>query len=364
MSSTIGKKIKISIFGESHGRGIGVVIDGLPAGEEIDMDELKEFMQRRAPGNSDLATKRKEGDIPEFLSGLYLDRTTGSPVCAMIRNSDQRSKDYSNLKDIPRPSHADYTSYLKYGGFADMRGGGHFSGRLTAPLCIAGGIAKQILARRGVYIGAHLSSIEKIEDEKWDAVNLSKEELLAPGKKELPVIDDEKGKEMRELILEMIKELDSVGGIIECAAIGIPGGLGNPIFEGLENRISQMIFGIPGVRGIEFGTGFEGTRMKGSDHNDPIQMGSEGAKTLTNHAGGINGGISNGMPLLFRAGMKPTASISREQDSISISENKNKKLIIKGRHDPCIAIRAVPVMEAALAIVILDEWAGEGNGFK
>ena len=364
MSSTIGKNIKISIFGESHGKGIGVVIDGLPAGESVDIEELKDFMKRRAPGTSDLATKRKEGDIPEILSGLYQDRTTGSPLAAMIRNSDQRSKDYSNLKDIPRPSHADYTSYLKYGGHADMRGGGHFSGRLTAPLCIAGGIAKQILAAKGIYIGAHLSSIEKIEDQRWDPVEITKEELLSPGKKEIPVIDEEAGNKIREKILEMIKDLDSVGGVIECAAIGVPGGLGNPIFDGLENRIAQMIFGIPGVRGIEFGTGFEGTRMQGSKHNDSLQIQGEEVKTLTNHAGGINGGISNGMPILFRVGMKPTASISMEQDSFSISEMKNKKLVIKGRHDPCIAIRAIPVVEAALAIILLDEMAGEESGFK
>lgn len=364
MSSTIGKNISISIFGESHGRAIGVVIDGLPAGEEIDMEKLKAFMKRRAPGASDLATKRKEGDIPEFLSGLYMDHTTGSPLAAMIRNSDQRSKDYSNLKDIPRPSHADYTSYLKYGGYADMRGGGHFSGRLTAPLCIAGGIAKQILERKGIFVGAHLSSIEKIEDKKWDPVRIEKEELLSPGTKELPVIDDTKGQQMRRLILQMIKDLDSVGGVIECAAIGVPGGLGNPIFQGLENRISQMIFGIPGVRGIEFGTGFEGTRMKGSEHNDSLQIKEGLVQTLTNHAGGINGGISNGMPIIFRVGMKPTASISSEQDSFSISEKENKKLVIKGRHDPCVAIRAIPVVEAALAIVILDEMAGGKYGFK
>lgn len=363
MSSTIGNQIKISIFGESHGRGIGVVIDGLPSGEEVDVEELNAFMRRRAPGQSELATKRKERDIPEFLSGLYLDKTTGSPLCAMIRNSDQRSKDYSNLRDIPRPSHADYSSYLKYGGFADMRGGGHFSGRLTAPLCIAGGIAKQILRRRGIIIGAHIASIADIEDEKWE-MNIQEEELIAPGEKEIPVNDDEKGEEMRKLILQMVKEQDSVGGIIECCAIGVPGGLGNPIFDGIENRISQMVFGIPGVRGIEFGLGFEGTRIKGSEHNDPLVKVDEKILTKTNHAGGINGGITNGMPILFRVGMKPTASISQEQDSISLSENENRKLVIKGRHDPCIAIRAVPVVEAALAIVLLDEMVGDHRGFE
>ncbi|NLD18493.1 MAG: chorismate synthase [Tissierellia bacterium] len=361
MSSTIGKNIKISIFGESHGKAIGVVIDGLPSGEFIDMDELNVFLKRRAPGLSNLTTGRIEEDLPEFLSGVYNNRITGSPLAAIIQNKDQRSKDYSNLKDVPRPSHADYTSHLKYGDYVDMRGGGHFSGRLTAPLCVAGGIAKQILSRKNIHIGAHLSSVGKIEDKKWNPAHIELKELLSPGEKKLPVIDNEAGSKMEELILNLKKNLDSVGGVIECAAIGVPGGLGNPIFEGLENRIAKLVFGIPGVRGIEFGTGFEGTKMLGSQHNDPISIEGGVVKTLTNHAGGINGGISNGMPIIFKVGMKPTASIGVEQDSFSISKKENVKLTIQGRHDPCIAIRAVPVLEAALAIILLDEMVGEGK---
>ena len=360
MSSIFGKNVKVSIFGESHGVGIGAVMDGLPAGEKIDFEQLNAFLQRRAPGKSKLTTQRREKDQPEFLSGIYEDKTTGSPLAAVIRNTDQRSKDYSNLKEIPRPSHADLTSYYKYGAHADMRGGGHFSGRLTAPLCIAGGIAKQILERRGIYIGAQLFSVGQVEGESFRKLPLTREEVLEPGQRDFPVAHEETAQRMKKEIEAASKDLDSVGGRIECAAIGLPYGVGNPIFEGLENRIAQMIFGIPGVKSLEFGQGIETSLGRGSDHNDPIDVVDGEIVTRTNNSGGINGGISNGMPIVIRVGMKPTPSIARAQDSISLKEKEKAKLEIRGRHDPCIAIRAVPVVEAAMALVLLDELVGEG----
>ncbi len=363
MSSTWGNNIKISVFGESHGRAVGVVVDGLPAGEEIDEKKLQDFMKRRAPGQK-LTTGRKEADTPCILSGIYEGRTTGSPFCAIIENKDQRSKDYSNLKDVPRPAHADLTAYFKYGQFADMRGGGHFSGRLTAPLCIAGGIAKQILEKRGVFVGAQLFSVGEMEGCSFRKSDLRLEEVLSPGNREFPASNEETSNKMKELIAEAASQKDSIGGSIECAVIGFPRGIGEPMFDGMENRIAQMIFAVPGVRSLEFGLGTEATKMKGSVHNDSIEIVDGEIRTGTNNAGGINGGITNGMPIVIRVGMKPTPSIGLEQDAISLTKMENEKLLIKGRHDPCIAVRAVAVVEAAMAIVLLDQWLGAGNGFK
>lgn len=360
MSSNFGTKLKVQVFGESHGIGIGVVIDGLPPGEAIDMQELRDFMKRRAPGMSAFTTKRKEHDLPEFLSGVVDGIIGGSPVCAVIRNKDQHSSDYKNLRDVPRPSHADYVAAIKYGGFLDMRGGGHFSGRLTAPLCLAGGIALQILKRRGIHIAAHLRSMAEIEDSAFNPMGESVEAMEAIGQRTFPVIDPSAGQRMTDRIEEMRMSLDSVGGVIECLATGLPAGMGNPMFDGVENNLAKAIFGIPGVRGLEFGDGFAATGLKGSEHNDAFVM--QGGEVLcrTNHAGGINGGITNGMPLLFKVAMKPTASISKEQDSVSMSKKENETLTIIGRHDPCIAVRAVPVVEAVCAIVVLDLCLEEG----
>ena len=360
MSSEFGHILRVGVFGQSHGKAIGVTIHGLPAGEPIDFEELQQFLDRRKPGGrGGLTTARKETDIPEFLSGLESGVTCGFPLCAVIPNSDQHSKDYSELADKPRPAHADYTAAVKWGGHADMRGGGHFSGRLTAPLCVAGGIAKQILARRGIYVGAHLSSIGTEEDIRFP-LHPTKGLFEAIAAKEFPVMDEEAGARMRSAILEAKEALDSIGGTIECAAIGVPPGLGEPMFDGVENRLAAAMFGIPGLKGIEFGSGFAGSALRGSENNDPFAMDGEAVTARTNNAGGALGGITSGMPIVFRVAMKPTPSIARSQDTVSLSARENTKLQIHGRHDPCIAQRAVPVVEAVTAIVLLDMLM-EGN---
>ena len=353
MASEFGDKIKISVFGESHGPAIGVYISGLPAGEKIDEEELLRFMSRRAPGKNPLSTARKETDTPVFLSGVKDGVIEGTPICAVIKNSDQHSSDYSALSDKPRPGHADLTALFKWNGNADMRGGGHFSGRLTAPLCIAGGIAKQILARRGIYTGAHLASVGPVSDESFPLLP-TKELFEELATKDLPVISDKAGEKMKAEILSAREDLDSVGGIIECACIGVPQGLGDPMFDGVENRIARAVFGIPGVKGLEFGSGFAGSHSRGSQNNDSIIFGNDSIATETNNAGGILGGITTGMPIVFRIAMKPTPSIAKPQKTVSLSSGEAAVLEIKGRHDPCIAHRAVPVAEAVASLVILD----------
>lgn len=353
MSSEFGNLLKISVFGQSHGKAIGVVVDGLPAGEAIDLEELDRFLDRRRTGKNRLSTARKESDVPVFLSGLENGVTCGAPLCAVIENSDQHSSDYRELRDKPRPGHADYTAYVKWKGQADMRGGGHFSGRLTAPLCVAGGIAKQILARRGVYVGAHLWSVGTERDTPFP-LRPTRELFESVAAKPFPVLDDQAGERMQALILEARQNLDSVGGVIECAATGMPAGLGDPMFGGVENRLAAALFGIPAVKGVEFGDGFASARAHGSENNDPFAEEDGHVVTETNHAGGILGGITNGMPIVLRAVVKPTASISRPQRTVSLSAGENTDLVIHGRHDPCIAHRAVPVVEAVTAAVLLD----------
>ena len=345
--------LKVSVFGQSHGKAIGVNIDGLPAGETIDLEELYAFLDRRKPGKSPLSTARKESDTPVFLSGLENGVTCGFPLCAIIENSDQHSSDYSELADKPRPAHADYTARVKWGGHADMRGGGHFSGRLTAPLCIAGGIAKQLLARRGIYVGAHLSAVAGEADAAFP-LHPTAEQFAALAAKPFPVIDDEAGERMQAAILDARQEGDSVGGVIECAAIGLPAGLGDPMFDGVENRLAAALFGIPAGKGVEFGAGFDACRLRGSENNDPFTMEDGKIVTTQNNAGGILGGITTGMPITLRVGLKPTPSISRPQQTVSLSAGENAELVIRGRHDPCIAHRAVPVVEAVTATVLLD----------
>lgn len=353
MSSEFGHLLKISVFGQSHGKAIGVVVDGLPAGEAIDLDELQAFLDRRKPGKNRLSTARKESDAPTFLSGLENGKTCGAPLCAVIQNADQHSSDYAGLTDTPRPGHADYTAAVKWGGQADMRGGGHFSGRLTAPLCIAGGIAKQILARRGIHVGAHLAEVAGIADDPFPLYPTAElfEKLAA---KDFPVLDDGAGERMQQAILAAREELDSVGGIVECAAIGLPAGLGDPMFDGVENRLAAALFGIPAVKGVEFGAGFAAARSRGSENNDAFSVQNGAVVTETNHAGGILGGITNGMPILLRTAMKPTPSIARAQKTVRLSQMEEISLEIRGRHDPCIAHRAVPVVEAVTAAVLLD----------
>lgn len=303
MSSEFGKLLRVSVFGQSHGRAIGVLIDGLPAGEAVDLEELNAFLDRRRPGKSPLSTARKETDIPVFLSGLEEGKTCGAPLCAMIQNADQRSGDYSELKDKPRPGHADYTAAVKWDGRADMRGGGHFSGRLTAPLCVAGGVARQILARRGIFVGAHLASAAGVPDRPFPLYPTA-ELFEAVAKKPFPVLDDEAGERMRTAILAAKNDLDSVGGVIECAAVGLPAGLGDPMFEGAENRLAAALFGIPAVKGVEFGEGFRAAELRGSENNDPFVMEDGTVRAETNHAGGVLGGITTGMPVVLRAAVK------------------------------------------------------------
>ncbi len=353
MSSDFGKTLRVGVFGESHGAAIGVTVDGLPAGERIDMDELQTFLDRRRPGKNPLSTARRETDVPEFLSGLRDGVTCGTPLCAVIHNSDQHSADYAELADKPRPSHADYTAWVKWRGQADMRGGGHFSGRLTAPLCVAGGIAGQILARRGIFVGAHLAAVGTEEDETFP-LHPTDELFRAVAAKPFPTLSDAAGERMQRVILDAREAQDSVGGIIECAAIGLPAGVGEPMFDGVENRLAAALFGIPAVKGVEFGAGFGSARLRGSENNDALRVENGRVVTETNRAGGILGGITNGMPLTLRVGIKPTPSIGQKQKTVSLSRMENTELTVHGRHDPCIAHRAVPVVEAVTACVLLD----------
>ena len=346
MSSTYGEHLKLSIFGQSHAPAIGMTLDGVPAGQAIDLDELQRFLDRRAPGRAEYATPRKEADRPEFLSGLVGNVTCGAPLAAIIRNTNTRSGDYSDLAVVPRPGHADYTAAVKYGGAQDAAGGGHFSGRLTAPLCIAGGICLQLLRREGIEIISRIAAVAGVED--------LGELTASTAEKAFPVVDDAQGAKMREAIAAAKAEGDSVGGTVECAATGLPVGLGDGMFDGMESRLAHILFGIPAVKGLEFGGGFASSRLRGSENNDPFCVQSGHVATQTNHSGGILGGITNGMPLRLRAAFKPTPSIAKAQQSVNLTAMQQETLNIHGRHDPCIVPRAVPCVEAAAAIAILD----------
>lgn len=352
MSSTYGEMIRLSIFGESHGPAIGMTLDGVPAGLPVDLDQLQEFLNRRAPGQNDWSTPRREEDRPEFLSGILNGFTTGAPIAAIIRNTNTRSGDYNNLKNCPRPGHADYTAQIKYRGFQDPAGGGHFSGRLTAPLCIAGGLCRQWLENEGVRIGAHILKIIDVWDDGFD---LCDPDLDGIGK-DFPVLNPESGETMRQAIAFYRSLGDSVGGIIECAAVGLPAGLGEPMFGGMESRIAQIVYSIPAVKCVEFGTGRNAALDIGSENNDNFTVQNGEIATETNHCGGILGGITNGMPIIFRAAIKPTPSISKPQQTVDLETFERTTIQIKGRHDPCIVPRAVPVIEAAAAIAIFDAW--------
>lgn len=355
MSSSFGEKVKIMIFGQSHSEAIGVVIDGLPVGEEIDMERVQQVMERRAPGRNAYSTPRKEGDVPRVVSGLFEGKICGAPICAVIENTNTRSKDYDKLKDLPRPGHADFTAWVKYKGANDHRGGGHFSGRLTAPLCFAGAVCMQILERKGIQIGAHILSIKGVKDIPFDEVQIDAETLKMVTSKAFPVQDDAAGEAMQVAIAAARANADSVGGIIECAVTGLPVGVGEPMFDGLESRLAAAVFAIPAVKGVEFGKGFGVAELFGSENNDDFIYEADGTvRTKTNNHGGSLGGISSGMPLVLRVAFKPTPSIGQEQDTISISKRENDKLAIVGRHDPCIVPRAVPCVEAAAAVALLD----------
>lgn len=347
--------MKHTIFGESHGPAIGVVLEGVPSGVELDLEQIAFELSRRAPGKDALSTPRKEADIPQILSGYFEGNTTGTPLCAVIQNTDTRSRDYSKTKDLARPGHGDYPGFMRYQGYNDYRGGGHFSGRLTAPLVFAGAVAKQILAAEGIGIAAHIKSIAGVRDcgfldGKYDLDNELIETLTH---KSFPVLEDEKGEEMKAAILAARNDCDSVGGVIECVVLGLPAGMGAPDFgENVEGIVSQHMFAVPGVKAIGFGDGFGIADLRGSQANDPLYVRNGMVVSPTNHSGGVNGGITNGLPLLFEVALRPTASIAQEQDTINLDTWTNEKLTIEGRHDPCIVHRAVPVIEAAAALAI------------
>lgn len=348
--SQYGEHLHLTIFGQSHAPAIGMTLEGLPAGEAIDMAALQAFLNRRAPGRNEWSTPRKEADAPEFLSGLVENVTCGAPLTAIIRNTNTRSGDYANLASVPRPGHADYTAYVKYGGHADFAGGGAFSGRLTAPLCIAGGICLQLLKKQGIEVISRIAAIGQVTD--------SSPLTVSTADKPFPVVDDAAGEAMQAAIAAAKADGDSVGGIVECAVLGLPVGLGGPLFDGMEGRIARIIFGIPAVKGIEFGAGFASAGLRGSENNDPFTLEDGQMKTLTNHCGGILGGITDGMPLTFRAAFKPTPSIAKEQQSVNLKTLSPEALRVVGRHDPCIVPRAVPCVEAAAAIAVYDALLG------
>ena len=360
MSSTYGENLKLSIFGQSHGAGIGMILDGIPAGLSVDLDELQSFLNRRAPGQNDWSTPRKEEDKPEFLAGILDGYTCGAPIAAAIYNKNTRSGDYNNLKDAPRPGHADYAAQVKYGGWQDAAGGGHFSGRLTAPLCIAGGLCKQWLEEMDIRISAHIVQIGHAKTKGFDPMHPQLDHIGQI----FPTLTAESAETFQTVISEARSQGDSVGGVIECAVIGLPAGIGEPMFGGVESRIAQIIYGVPAVKGIEFGAGFGAAALTGKENNDAFTVADGQICTVTNNCGGILGGITNGMPLLFRVAIKPTPSIAKPQQTVNLKTGEITTIEIKGRHDPCIVPRAIPVIEAAAAIAIFDMILGNTQAKK
>ena len=355
MGSVFGKNIKLSLFGESHGEAIGCVIDGFPHGIKIDNDFIESEMERRRAKNPSVSTTRNEKDKVEILSGLLENKTTGMPIAAIIRNENKRSGDYSNLKIMPRPSHSDFTAMIRYQNYNDIRGGGHFSGRLTAPLVFAGALCKSALKEKfNINIAAHIKQIYNIKDKYPNGKLPSYKEFINNYKKELSVFDNNAMNEMIKMIKDAKMNMDSLGGIITAVAFNVPAGFGEPFYSSIESRIAESMFGVPAVKGVEFGLGFDFVNYKGSECNDTYTIKNNKIKTKTNNNGGILGGISNGMPIVVNVAIKPTPSIAKEQLTLNIKTKKEDKLIIKGRHDPCIAVRAVPVLEAALSIALLD----------
>ena len=345
--------MRYTIFGESHGPAIGVVLEGVPPGLALDFDAAARDLARRAPGRSQMSTQRCEADQIQVLSGIFEGRTCGTPLCAVIENTDTRSKDYQN--DLPRPGHADFAGHIRYQGCGDYRGGGHFSGRLTAPLVFAGAVAKQILKEKGVVVGAHIRRIADVDDVPFDGVHENADFLERLVCKPFPTVSDEAGEQMQRAILAAKQDCDSVGGIIECCAVGMPAGFGAPDFgQNVEGIVSQYLFAVPAVKAVAFGAGFGFAGMRGSEANDPFYLDEGTVKTRTNHTGGVNGGITNGMPVLFSVAMRPTPSIARPQETISYAKGTAETLVIHGRHDPCVVHRAVPVVEAACALAMCE----------
>ncbi|MBR2894910.1 MAG: chorismate synthase [Oscillospiraceae bacterium] len=352
--NTLGNKLRVTVFGQSHAQVIGCVVEGLPSGFRPDMDQLRTFMARRAPGQNSYSTQRKESDLPEILSGMVDGVLCGAPVCAVITNTGHNSRDYTALRFTPRPSHADYSAILKFGNSCDLRGGGQFSGRLTAPLCFAGGLALQVLSLRGIRIAAHIARIGNILDDSPDFASIDCKTLEHLSQKRFSVFHDRNVLAMQQIIEHARQEGDSIGGIIRCFATGIPAGIGEPMFGGIENRLASALFGIPAVRGVSFGDGFDAAVMRGSTHNDPFVTDGKHITTRTNHAGGVLGGITTGMPLVVNVAVKPTPSIAQQQETVNLETMQNTTLCIQGRHDPCIVPRAVPVVEAVTALTLLD----------
>lgn len=355
--STFGTNIVVNLFGESHGKAIGIIINNLPPGIELDLDDIRKELTKRRPKSS-ISTARQEKDEFEFLSGYFNGKTTGTPLTISIPNKDTRSRDYT--PNILRPSHADFSAYKKYDGHQDYRGGGHFSGRITAPLMILGSICKQVLQSKGIYIGSHIKSIHHVEDTLFEENDLTKENLLSLLNSDFPLIKQSLEEEMKETILEAKSNLDSVGGIVETAIIGMPAGIGNPFFNSVESVLSHIIYSVPAVKGVEFGKGFEITKQYGSEANDQLTIENGQIKTKTNNSGGIQGGITNGMPIVFRTAIKPTASIAKEQSTVDIETMQEVKLNLKGRHDPAIVHRVIHVINAmtnyaALELIIRKE---------
>lgn len=354
MSSQIGNKIKVTVFGESHGSAIGMVMDNPPAGLKLDFDYISAQNKRRAPGNDKTSTPRKEADEPEFLSGVKNGITTGAPIAVSIRNTNTKSGDYENLKYTPRPSHADYAAYVHYNGNNDVSGGGHFSGRLTAPIVTAGAILRLYLKEKGVEIGGHILKIGSVEDDRFDLVNVDANTLKSLSKSNFALLNSKAEEKMRAEVEAARSDGDSIGGMLEIAITGLPAGIGGPMFEGVENEIAKAVFGIPAVKGIEFGAGFDFAEMRGSQANDSMFYDNGKVVCLTNNNGGITGGLTNAMPIVFRVVIKPTPSIARPQQTVDLKKGINTEIIVKGRHDPCIVPRALPAIEAVTAIAVAN----------
>lgn len=350
MKNTFGNNLTVTLFGESHGVAIGAVVDGIAPGIVVDTENIKNMLSLRK-GLAEISTPRREEDEFEILSGVFEGKTTGTPLCIVIKNNDTRSKDYTKQKDLLRPSHTDFTANAKYHGFEDYRGGGHFSGRITAPLVAVAGILIPALQKKGIFIGSHISKCGGVEDSDFNDL---KADIKALSNKEFAVLDDAKGEKMIEAIKQARAEGDSLGGVVETAVIGMPKGVGEPWFDSMESVLSHALFSIPAVKGVEFGAGFDFANMKGSLANDSFVNCEGEIVTKTNNSGGINGGITNGMPIIFRTVFRPTPTISKPQDTVNIATNENAVLEAKGRHDPCIVHRAKVVVDAVTAITVAD----------
>ncbi len=354
MSATFGERLRVTVFGQSHSEAMGAVVDGLPAGLRIDTEHLRAFLARRAPGQGPLTTARREPDAPEIIAGLADGVTCGAPLCILIRNTDARSRDYETLRRVVRPSHADYPAYVRFGGHNDIRGGGQFSGRLTAPLCAAGAVALQCLAARGVGVYAHIASIAGIKDAAVDPVSPDLPALAALAATPLPVLDARAGEARAQAGRAAAADGDSVGGVVECVVTDLPAGVGEPLYDSVESRLAALLFAVPAVKGVEFGAGFAAAALRGSENNDGYTASGGEVRTLSNHSGGICGGLTTGMPVVFRAAFKPTPSIARPQRTVALPGPEETTLTVGGRHDPCVVPRAVPVVEAAAALTMYD----------